>query len=679
MKIAFTHNIKLTDSLAEAEFDTPETIDAITNALVASGYVVEKIDVNCPASHLVNRLEAAHPDLIFNTAEGSKGRYREAFYPGLFEQLGIPFTGSDAYTLTLTLDKELSKRVAEGVGVDVPRSFLVTEKNLKSGSLEIGRARFPLIVKPNFEGSSKGIDQNSVVKDLRALQKIINERLPLFPTGLLVEEYIEGRDITVPCIEGLIENPALIPIEYVVDPRYKREFEIYDYALKNTYSDYVGVRCPAQIPRDLTGRVLAQASDLFTAFGCHDMARIDFRLGKDGRLYFLEINALPSLEPGASLYEATKHRFNLNIEQTLESIIHSACRRWGMKEKAIPKKARPAVRVGLAYNLKRSTKLEEAEFDPPKTIDAIEDALESAGHEVIRLEANADFPKVLAETTPDVVFNIAEGYRGRNRESVVPALCELLGIAYTGSDATTLAVALDKSLAKKVMRQHQILTPRGQSFATGKEKLNPEMKFPIILKPNAEGSSKGIEGSTAVVRTEAELRERVAALLVKYGPTILAEEYIPGREFTVGLLGDVRPRVLPPMEIVFLDQSQETPVYDYMIKQDFEKHIRYDCPAKITNEEQKKIERTAREVFSALGCRDVARVDLKMAPTGEVYVIEVNPLPGLTPNYSDLVFISRSANMDYGTLIREILSGGLKRMRIQKRQSRKQIEELNVL
>src|SRR5206468_10297939 len=126
-------------------------------------------------------------------------------------------------------------------------------------------------------------------------------------------------------------------------------------------------------------------------------------------------------------------------------------------------------------------------------------------------------------------------------------------------------------------------------------------------------------------------------------------------------LGDRRPRVLPPMEIIFKDQSLARPVYDYDIKQEWEKHVEYACPAKLTPAELRAIERAARETFLALDCRDVARVDLRMKPGGDVYVLEVNPLPGLTPGYSDLVLISNAAGIEFRTLIAEILTGGLKR------------------
>jgi D-alanine-D-alanine ligase len=140
--------------------------------------------------------------------------------------------------------------------------------------------------------------------------------------------------------------------------------------------------------------------------------------------------------------------------------------------------------------------------------------------------------------------------------------------------------------------------------------------------------------------------------------------------FPVGLLGDRRPRVLPPMEILFKDKSNQRPVYDFQIKQEWEKHVSYQCPAHLTPAELKAIERVARETFAALDCRDVSRVDMRMTPKGELYVIEVNPLPGLTPGYSDLCLIANAAGIEYRTLIGEILEGGLKRLREKRREAK---------
>src|SRR5215831_7177896 len=164
MKIAFTHNLRLTDSEEEAEFDTAETVGAIADAMTAAGHDVEKIEVSGPASHLAARIEAYAPDLIFNTAEGRRGRAREAFYPALFEELNYPYTGSDAYVLTVSLDKWLTKCVLREQGVDTPRARLVTARDLQALEGSSG-VPVPAIVKPNYEGSSKGISDESVARD----------------------------------------------------------------------------------------------------------------------------------------------------------------------------------------------------------------------------------------------------------------------------------------------------------------------------------------------------------------------------------------------------------------------------------------------------------------------------------------------------------------------------------
>src|SRR3712207_4679256 len=196
---------------------------------------------------------------------------------------------------------------------------------------------------------------------------------------------------------------------------------------------------------------------------------------------------------------------------------------------------------------------------------------------------------------------------------------------------------------------------------TGKERLNKEFtNFPLMVKPVAEGSSKGVV-SKSVCHSEAELREVVKEIVGKYQQPALIEEYIGGREFTVGLLGERRPRVLPPMEIVFLDKEEKTPVYSFQHKLDWNDRIRYDAPAKVEPAILEKLRAAARGTFMALGCRDVARIDFRMDDKGRIYFIECNPLPGLTPGWSDLVLIAQGAGMDYRTLIGEIMAGAIRR------------------
>jgi D-alanine-D-alanine ligase len=681
MKIAFTHNLRLTDSEDEAEFDSAETVDAIASALAAAGHQVEKIEVSGPASHLVSRLEASDPDLIFNTAEGKRGRAREAFYPALFEELGFPYTGSDAYVLTLTLDKWLTKLVLASHGVDSPRGRLVTPPELQRVSDGGIGLSFPVIVKPNYEGSSKGIGDEAVARDPKALVTLLRQSLTSYPAGVMVEEFVPGTDAGIGYLAGVGDDGVLAPVEYVVDPAVRNRYNIYDYRLKNVNSSYVQVRCPADIPRDVASRLRVLSKTVFRVLGIRDVGRIDYRLGDDGRIYMLEVNALPSLERGAGLFAAAAHA-GISYDAAIAAVIKSSALRWKLATPeqlgAAPRRRSPQVRVGFTYNVKRVDSKAgddaEAEYDPPETISAIADAIAHYGHAVVHLEATPDLPRLIAESDVDLVFNIAEGLIGRNREAQVPALCELLGIPYTGSDSATLAIALDKALTKKVLKQHGILTPEFQLFDTGRERLIPTLKFPVIVKPNAEGSSKGIAGSS-VFDDETGMRQWVKTLIDRYRQPALVEEYIPGREFTIGLLGDRRPYVMPPMEICFLDRADERPVYSFQVKQEWEKHVEYKCPAPLAPAELKAMERTARETFAALDCRDVARIDVRMSNQGQIYVLEVNPLPGLTPDYSDLVLIAKAAGMDYRALIGEILAGGLKRMREKRRSEQAEKQE----
>ncbi|WP_434045711.1 MULTISPECIES: D-alanine--D-alanine ligase family protein [Sorangium] len=694
MRIALTHNLKITGSAEEAEFDSPETIAAIAGALERAGHEVERIEVSGPASRVLARLEALQPDLIFNTAEGHKGKTREAFYPSLFDELGIPYTGSDAYALNVALDKSLTKRLLASYGVATPRARLVNRTTLEGGALD--DVSFPVIVKPNFEGSSKGIYREwSVCEDAHHLAEVVERQLARFEAGLLVEHYVAGIDVACAFVDGLkeaggarpsgagIPEGVLTPVEFVIDPQVPGSYNVYDFNLKHAKPERV-TRRPAQLPPQTIERIRSLTARIVRALDLKDHARCEFRVtpsssrnqGHD--VHFLEVDGLPTLQPGASVFVAAAQR-GVDFDGVIRAIVRSACQRRGLLpllESNAPRRAkRTSLRVGFTYNMKRGEAAaeggpgkagagavydSEAEFDSPRTIQAIASAIESYGHTVVPLEAIPDLPRALTAAGVDVVFNIAEGLRGRGREAQVPALCELLGIPYSGSDATTLSLALDKGLTKQILRAAGIDTAEWQVVTTGREKLKP-FRYPVIVKPNAEGTSKGIT-SASVVKDEAAARAAARQLVDRYHQPALIEEYIAGREFTVGLLGERRPKVLPPMEVVFVDPPTY-PVYGYEEKQTDTPRVRFVCPAQVTPSELRRIEKVVRDTFTALGCRDVARVDLRMAKDGRVYVIEINPLPGLTPDFSDLCVIAKVAGMDYRSLIGEIMAGCLKRHR----------------
>ena len=322
----------------------------------------------------------------------------------------------------------------------------------------------------------------------------------------------------------------------------------------------------------------------------------------------------------------------------------------------------PGSKVVLAFNLKRvplSVGDSDAEYDPPETVETIAASIRSLGHHVVAVEATRDFPAKLADEKPDVVFNISEGQMGRAREAHVPAVCEMTGVAYTGSDATTLAVALDKALTKMVLVQSGVPTPPYRLLRSRGDLAGFDLCFPAIVKPNCEGSSKGLSPENVVESADA-LSEQVERLLTRYNQPVIVEECLSGREFTVGFLGSGEPDALPILELQFLDKSRP-PIYDLDMKQDPPDKIRHVCPAPLDDSLAQQLVRVARSAYHALGCRDIGRVDVRLDDGGTPQVIEVNPLPGLAPRYSDVCKMTESLSWSHPELIARVLEPALER------------------
>lgn len=322
----------------------------------------------------------------------------------------------------------------------------------------------------------------------------------------------------------------------------------------------------------------------------------------------------------------------------------------------------PGCRVVLAFNLKRvplSVDDSDAEYDPWETIQTIAASIESLGHTVICVEADREFPVNLARARPHVVFNISEGLGGRAREAYVPAVCEMMGVAYTGSDPTTLAIALDKAVTKTVLQQNGVPTPRHRLIRAADDLRSFDLTFPVIVKPSGEGSSKGLLPSN-VVTGPRDLGPQVERLLTQYAQPVIAEECLPGREFTVGFLGPGEPEALPLLELEFLDPSRPA-IYDIELKQDPPDKIRHVCPAEVDSALAEQIQRVARRAFHALECRDVSRVDVRLDRKAQPCVLEVNPLPGLAPLYSDICKMTEALGWPHAQVISRILNPALAR------------------
>lgn len=327
------------------------------------------------------------------------------------------------------------------------------------------------------------------------------------------------------------------------------------------------------------------------------------------------------------------------------------------------------LRVAIVYNLKREgehkTQDAQAEYDHIDTVYAIRDAIESSQIQVFLIEEDRDMMWNLEHNHIDFVFNIAEGVGGRSREGQVPAILDFMNIPYTGSDCTSLCMALDKNLTKKLLSGYGIASPK--TVVIG-EKLLPwrRFKYPLIVKPNAEGSSKGIS-DLSIVASKQELDLLSAKYRENYDSDILVEEYIDGREFTIGICGNgEQAQVFEPMEIVFKKPTQDQfCVYSYPVKQDYTQFVSYSCPAKLSKKITMKMKEMALKIYQVLECKDFSRVDFRMDKNGTIYFIEINPLPGLAPNYSDYPMIAEKCGIGYKELVRTVFLSAVHRYHLQ--------------
>jgi D-alanine-D-alanine ligase len=325
----------------------------------------------------------------------------------------------------------------------------------------------------------------------------------------------------------------------------------------------------------------------------------------------------------------------------------------------------PPLKVGIAYNLKKGfaagAEDMEAEYDSCDTIRAIKKVFESAGIRTELLEANSDFTQKVKEAEVDLVFNIAEGTQGRGREAQIPAILSFLGIPFSGSDETTLAVSLDKALTKRYLSTYQVQTPSYRYLKSPELPHDFSLRFPLIVKPNSEGSSKGIS-ELAIVKNELQLSDILSRNFSLYREPMLVEEYISGREFTVGVLGNGSGKtVFEPMEICYLSTIQEDQIYSYQVKKNYKQYIEYRCPPDIDPKISEQMKKTAARIFDVLECRDFSRIDFRLSEDGTLYFIEINPLPGLAPGYSDYPMLADYCGMNYRTLILGILNCALTR------------------
>jgi D-alanine-D-alanine ligase len=321
------------------------------------------------------------------------------------------------------------------------------------------------------------------------------------------------------------------------------------------------------------------------------------------------------------------------------------------------------------------------DLDSEKTITALVEAIREGGHVCEFLEGDRTLYDEIRKFKPDICFNICEGHFGDAREAQVPALLEMLRIPYTGSKVLTLALALDKPMTKRVLSYHDLPTPAFQSFERVDEPLDENLFFPLFVKPSSEGTGMGVS-SQSIVRNEDELREQVAFILKRYQEPALVEHYIEGREVTVGVIGNLvgpvawrlpeneeAPRVqaglrfLPPMEVNLQPFLETDVVYSNRLKVALAEQLEYLCPAPLEANMVDELNWLAAAVFRVTGGLDVSRVDFRLdvKDNWKPYILEINPLPGLSPGVSDLVIEAQADGISHTELVNMILNTALTR------------------
>ena len=323
------------------------------------------------------------------------------------------------------------------------------------------------------------------------------------------------------------------------------------------------------------------------------------------------------------------------------------------------------MKVAITYNLKKKDETKPADYfsecDSQETINAIVGALRTKGHSVEAIDV--EYPHLFSyfrKNKVDMVFNIAEGKSGKFRESEVPAILDYLNIPYTGSSTFSLALALNKALTKKILKAENIPTPHFQVFTKVSEELNPDLKFPMIVKPNCEGSAKGINKSN-VVHDKKALLGKVKEIVNLYRQEALVEEFIEGKELTVGILENGKTTILPILEIDFSTCLESGEYFyswrmkEYQGNQELGLVPTFHCPARLDPETEKRVKEAALMTHRALGCFDISRTDIRLDKENTPYVLEINPLPGLDPKESNFPLMAYAAGMKYEDLIEAIL------------------------
>ena len=346
------------------------------------------------------------------------------------------------------------------------------------------------------------------------------------------------------------------------------------------------------------------------------------------------------------------------------------------------------LRIALLANLKTSAPHWEGmqpdqwdDLDSESTVATLVDIIRSGGYDCEFLEGDVTLLDSVRKYRPDMCFNICEAHFGDSREAQIPALLEMLRIPYTGSKVLTMALSLDKPMTKRILMWHELPTPNFQAFEREDEPLDPDMTFPLFVKPSREGTGMGVSLSS-VVQNETEMREQLKFILNKYKQPALVERFIEGREVTVGLVGNLLGpvakrmpkssdakriqsglRFFPPLEVDLQRYRDTDMVYSNRLKVAMADQLDYLCPAPLEQEQIDELNWLAAACFRVVGALDVSRVDFRLDVNDhwKPNILEINPLPGLSPGISDIVIEAAADGVSHPELVHMILDAALKR------------------
>ncbi len=690
MKIGITYDLRedylrmgFTDE-ETAEFDKPDTIDAIDEACRKMGHETVRIG---NIFELTRRLAAGERwDLVFNIAEGMYGLGRESQVPALLDAYRIPYTFSDPLVLALSLHKGMCKQVVAHFGVPTPDH--ITVDDLGSFDRLLAARRFPdypLFAKPVGEGTGKGIDARSVVRSEEDLRFVVPDLIRRFHQPVLVEKYLPGREFTVGVVGTAEEAEVIGVLEIVLHET--AEAGAYSYSNKADWEGRVSYRL---VDDPEAKRAGANALAAWRALGCRDGGRLDLRSDESGEPNFIEVNPLAGINPIISDLPILCNMAGFPYQRLMERIVASAARRIPQVA-ALPGPRKPAASAaattGSSSTGANATSLQESgrrrevavvlhgeiapdapadELDTLHEAEALAEGLAELGYEPVRMTFTPNLDETackLRELAPRFVWNIVESVSGKARLlHLAPSLLDHLGIPFTGARVEATFTTTNKVVAKQVMKSAGIPTP---DWVTLDEAQAGTIKAaaPLIIKSIWEHASVGLDDDS-IVHDLSQLAGKMQARKEALGGSCFAERFIDGREFNVALVtrpGHRDPEALPLAEMQFIgyEDGSRPRMVGYKAKWDesapeFHNTVRtFEIPPEDAALAA-RLQEIAIQCWHAFGLAGYNRVDFRVDPQGNPFVLEVNTNPCISPD-SGFTSMFRRAGLTLPQLMRRVI------------------------